>query len=213
MSSKSVRLSLFVLLAWAPPAFAQDADFEFVPVLGVYSPLTTLRGIVPADSGTTTVRLTQQAGPAFGARGTFWLAGPVGLEGSFLYALSDAQVTLGSSAQTQNAHVWLASGRLVLAFGAQGGPIAFHVNGGLALIGRGGAAYDNVNSTTDLGGVIGAGASFHLNDRFSIRLDAEDYVYDLDATLEDPAAGNSLLLRRFQSDLVLSAGLSFAVGP
>ena len=52
-----------------------------------------------------------------------------------------------------------------------------------------------------------------LNDRFSIRLDAEDYFYDLDATLEDPDAGNSLLLRRFQSDLVLSAGLSFAVGP
>ena len=192
---------------------AQEVGFEFVPFAGVYSPLTSLRGIVAiGDSGAIPFAVDQKPAPAIGTRGTLWLAGPLGLEMSFFYAFSNAELTVGSERTVETAYVLAGSGRLILAFGQQGGPIAFHVDGGVAFIDRGGDAYRNVRGTSSGGGVVAAGARFRINDRFYIRVDAEDYFYELNIRVSGPIFTEGPLGQQFQSDLLLTAGLAIAVG-
>ena len=54
------------------------------------------------------------------------------------------------------------------------------------------------NSETNLGGVVGAGVRFPINQTLGIRLDVEDYIYN--GTIEGE--------KKTRNDLITSAGLT-----
>ncbi len=206
----NLRLSgalCFIALTVPGAANAQERGLEFVPIVGLYNPLTDLRDPISSDLGPLDFGIRQQPAFAFGARTTFWLRGPFGLEGSFLWALSDAERVVLRQRNTADAYVWNASARIMIRLSGTRDPIEFFVNGGLAWTGRGGDAYADFSDTTDFGGVVGASARFDLGGRLALRLDAENFFYDLDLTFRDPTEGPIALDSQFQSDLVLTAGL------
>lgn len=207
MNLKLFGAVLSVAMGVAGAANAQERGPEFAPIVGLYNPLTDLRDPIVSGVGPLDLGIRQQPAIAFGARTTFWLRGPFGLEGSFLWALSDAERVILLERRTAASYVWNASARITLRLSGTRDPIEFFVNGGVAWTGRGGDAYADFSDTTDFGGVVGASARFDLGGRWALRLDAEDFLYDLDLTFRDPTEGPSALDSQFQSDLVLSAGL------
>ncbi len=201
--------ALLFLLVGAGPALAQAPQFELVPYVGAFVPLGDLSD-QPLDIGGMTLdRAKQSTSLAFGGRAVLWLAGPVGVEGSLLYAPSEAETAVAGV--TRDAYVWAGAGRLLLKLGVPGAPVHFLLDGGIAVIGRGGDAYDGVSGTSKVGGVVGVAGRFGLSDRFAIRLDAESYVYRARLRpegLQPPVELGSKL----QGDVVLSAGLVIGLG-
>jgi hypothetical protein len=51
------------------------------------------------------------------------------------------------------------------------------LNGGVSLVNRGGAAYEESEDKTDVGGVVGATVGFRLGSMLSFYVAAEDYIY------------------------------------
>ena len=92
------------------------------------------------------------------------------------------------------------------------GPIGIHVDGGVAWIGRGGDAYNQITEgKSDVGGVVGAGLRLKLPGLFGIRADADAYLYEAQFTVD--ADGTPVTAdKQFQVDLVLSAGLAIGLG-
>lgn len=110
-----------------------------------------------------------------------------------------------------DAYVWLASLKGLYRFVPQpGGIFAIHVGGGVALIGRGGDAFEEVAGTTDVGGVLNLGATFDVSPQIAIRLDVEDYLYS--AKFEDEPSGVEISDSAFQNDLVFTGGLAIRLG-
>lgn len=155
----------------------------------------------------------------FGSRLTLWLPGKFGLEGSFAYAMTDVKAELSGSApdlgetfsepDDDSGNLWLASlkGLYRLAAGA-GAPVLFHLGAGVALLGRGGDAFKDVDGTTDIAGVLNLGVTFDAGGRLAIRVDAEDYLYSARLEFEDEEIGDS----KFQNDLVFTGGVVIKLG-
>ncbi len=110
-----------------------------------------------------------------------------------------------------DAYVWLASLKGLYRFVPQpGGIFAIHIGGGVALIGRGGDAFEEVGGTTDVGGVLNLGATFDVSPQVAIRLDVEDYLYS--AKFEDDPSGVEISDSAFQNDLIFTGGLVIRLG-
>lgn len=198
--------ALLLLFTGVAPAVAQPPQFELVPFVGAFVPLGDLSD-QPLDIGGTTLdRAKQATSLAFGGRAVLWLAGPVGVEGSLFYAPSEAETTVAGVASEQDAYVWAGAGRLLLKLGVPGAPVHFLLDGGVAVIGRGGDAYNGLNGTSKVGGVAGVAGRFGLSDRLAIRLDAESYLYR--ARLRPEGSQQPIEFdSKLQGDIVLSAGL------
>lgn len=205
-------LVLIALLLAPQTLLAQSRSIRLVPFVGAYSPLTDLGRFVIVDNDRREFRLDPQPGLAVGARATLWLIGPLGVEGTVGYALHEVRRSFDADTTSRSAHAWLSSGRAVLGFGAQGAPIAFHLVGGLSFVARGGDAYRGVRKKENLGGVVGAGADFDLSGTLGLSVDVENYFYELRVRVRDPLLGDLNLTQQFQSDLVLTAGLSITLG-
>ena len=195
------KLSAFVVVLavfGATPAFAQLPGIELEPYVGAYIPTQSLGSIDIPLVGT--VSGSQKTGFAVGGRVTFWLAGPIGVEGNFVYALSDVEQDEGTG--TESAGVWIGDARLI--WKILPGPVGLHINGGVALVGKTGDAYTDVtDGKTTIGGAAGAGVRIKLPGIFAIRGDLDGYFYSSDLTFEDGTTTGS----EFQVDLVASAGL------
>lgn len=203
----------FFWFVTAASAAAQSFDFQVTPYAAVYSPLTRFTVPVDIDGELELFIFDPNPGPALGARIGTRLKGPLSLEGSFAYGLSDARVGTLTTSSVLDGNVWTASARLLLAFGDQGGPIAFHVGGGLSYTKRGGEAYRDASTSGGTGGLFAAGANFDVSNRLSVRLDAENVFYDLGMTIRDPSIGELVIAPQFQSDLLLTFGLNVRLGP
>lgn len=189
-------LAVFVLVG-ATPALAQLPGIELEPYIGVYVPT---QDIVKDDI--LGVTGSQKEGLVVGARLTFWLAGPFGIEGNFTYAFSDGEEDDGTTVTEESAAVWMGDGRLI--WKVLPGPLGIHLTGGVAVIGRSGDAYDEVTEgKTDFGGVLGAGLRVKLPGVFAIRGDVDVFGYS--AKIEDADS-------QFQADVVASAGLVIGLG-
>lgn len=205
-------------LAWTATAGAQVPSLEVTPYVGGFIPLAN---VVEEDDfdfgppvGVVGFEASQDVSAALGVRLGLGLPGPLGVEGAFLYAPSDAELEASSGESTsEDAYVWAGSGRLVIELGLPAVPVGFHLNGGVAVIGRGGDAFEDVSEgETDIGGVVGIGVKLDLPGRFSLRGDIEDYLYSAQLTVAD-GADETELESRFQSDLVISVGLGIRVLP
>jgi hypothetical protein len=174
---------------------------EIEPYVGVYIPFADL-----ADQAIQDVDIiaSQKEALAVGARVGLGL-GIVAVEGNFMYAFSDGEVTDDEGTTSESASIWAADARLLLTL--LPGPISLHLSGGPALIGRSGDFYSDVtDGKTDLGGAVGAGLRVKLPGILAIRGDADLYVYSSKLTV-DTGVGQEELDSQLQADLVLSAGL------
>lgn len=191
------------LLIGATPGFGQLPGLELEPFVGAYVPT---QDVVDQDILGEQFQGSQKEGFLIGGRLTAWLAGPLGVEGSFQYALSDAEVTEGTTTFDEDAGVWMGSGRVILKL--LPGPVGIHVNGGVALIGRTGDAYDDVTEgKTDLGGVAGVGLRVKLPGVFGIRGDLEGYAYQTELTIDTGGGSTVTTDGEWQVDVVASVGL------
>lgn len=192
--------AVLALLVGATPAQAQ---FFVEPYVGVYYPTQSL---IDQDFFGETIKGSQKEAFALGARLGFGF-GAFGIEGNFLYALSDAEATVdGTPVPDENAAVWHADGRLAWKV-LPVGPVGVHLTGGVAMIGRTGDAYEDIEGKTDIGGVLGGGVTIKLPGMLSIRGDVDGFVYQ--AKFEE---GGEETDTQWQVDVVASAGLVITFG-
>ncbi len=199
-------------LLGATPALAQLPGIEVEPYLGVYYPVLDL--VDDTQAGFDVVASHKEA-LAFGGRITVWLPGPLGVEGNFVYALSDVEQTVDGAGGDIDANAFALDARVIFKFGVPLAPVSFHVNGGIALIDRGGDAYEDVtDGDSSIGGVVGTGLRVKLPGLLGIRLDAQSYLYSSEITVDDPDFGGEVTFgSQFQADIVISAGLVISLTP
>ena len=177
----------------ATPAAAQGG-VELTPWAGAYIPTSNSVGALDED-------ISRDVSVVGGARLTFWGTGMLGFEATGGYA----PAKIGSETINEgNTDLLLASARLLLALSPVDNTVGFFLAGGPALLSRGSDPFDNDQSSTDFGGVLGLGMRFGGGDdnRIGFRIDLEDYLYN-----GDFGGGDD-----FQNDLVASLGLSIALG-
>ncbi|UCF20750.1 MAG: outer membrane beta-barrel protein [Gemmatimonadota bacterium] len=201
-----------LLVLTVKPAMGQLPGIELEPYIGVFIPIMD---VIDQEVDTEDVVAGQKEALAVGGRITLWLGGALGVEGNFGYAFSDVTVSEGGVASDTSANVYAADARLVLKFGIPLAPVSFHVNGGVALIGRSGDAYDDVSDgKTNVGGVVGLGTRVKLPGILAIRADADAYLYKTRLTIDNEEFGGEFQFdSQFQSDILLSAGLVIGLGP
>jgi hypothetical protein len=204
MTKKLFGIAAVFTLLGASPAMAQ-IPIEIEPYVGVYIPFADLADQVIQDFD---LVASQKEALAVGGRVGLGL-GIVTVEGNFMYAFSDGEVTDDGDTISESASIWAADARLLLKL--LPGPISLHVSGGPAIIGRSGDFYDEVtDGKTDLGGALGVGIRVKLPGILAIRGDADLYLYSSELTA-DTDIGEVTFDSQFQSDLVLSAGLVFSL--
>lgn len=221
------------------------AQFEIASYFGSYLPTGAVieEGADPLG-GLTRDRYEHRPAVAYGGRLTFWFSGRLGLEASLLATGSTLSYVSGdplnfagqpATAIDYDARVLAVTGRVRLRLGSPGTPLAPHVLGGLGVIKRSGRAYDGhdienlslslageVEGTSDLVGVIGAGLSIELTRHLRIRLDLEDYISSAGFRLIDTinTGTNTVVLEqvmretdsRLQNEIVLSQALVVSIG-
>lgn len=195
-------ITIGLMLAGANTSLAQRIEIE--PYLGTFIPVTDL---VDEEVASIERVVQQKSGFALGGRLTLWLAGPIGVEGNFVYGISDGELKTAGVSDEASAGVWAADARVIL--NILPGPIGMHINGGIALIGRTGDAYqDFEEGKTDVGGVGGVGVRLGLPGGFGVRANGDVYIYSAQLTLDDPSLGGLFEFgSHTQADLVFSVGL------
>lgn len=172
------------------PAVAQGG-FSVTPWAGAYVPTRNRFSSVGND-------ITRDNSFIAGARLTFWGHSPVGFEltGGFAPArVNVAGTTVNSSRNTQ---VFVGGAKLMLGLSPATSRVGVFLSGGPSLIRTGHNVGKESQSSTDWGGVAGLGVRIPFSASVGLRLEGEDYFY----------GGNFDGSRKFQNDLVLSAGLA-----
>lgn len=172
------------------PAVAQGGT-SVTPWAGAYVPTRNSFSSVSGD-------ITRNNSFIAGARLTFWGKSPVGFEltGGFAPARVDvAGTTVNSS---RNSQVFVGGAKLMLGLSPATSRVGFFVSGGPSIIRIGHNVGKESQSSTDWGGVAGLGVRIPFSASVGLRLEGEDYFY----------GGNFDGSRKFQNDLVLSAGLA-----
>jgi hypothetical protein len=172
------------------PAVAQGG-FSVTPWAGAYVPTRNSFSSLGND-------ITRDNSFIAGARLTFWGKSPVGFEltGGFAPArVNVAGTTVNSSRNTQ---VFVGGAKLMLGLSPATSRVGIFLSGGPSLIRTGHNVGRESQSTTDWGGVAGLGVRIPFSASVGLRLEGEDYFY----------GGNFDGSRKFQNDLVLSAGLA-----
>lgn len=220
---KLLCVAALLAITSAAPAAAQHVMIDINGFGGLYLPTTDVIEFDTDLIGLPGLEATakQKTAAAFGGRITVWVQRAFGVEGGFAYALSDGDVeldgqdicdeTFDGDAIVCDANVWFGSLKGLYRFAPPAGAIwAIHLGGGVAVIGRGGDAFEDADGTTDIGGVLNVGATFDLTPQVAIRLDAEDYLYS--AQFEDSETGIEIGDSKFQNDLLFTGGIAIRLG-
>jgi hypothetical protein len=196
--------------AWAARAFFMVAVFlvgayplraqriSIAPNIGVYIPTTEL---VKAASGQ---EFKQEVSITLGGRLGFFFGQRFGVEFTGAYAPSSLKVTSAGLGTKEDANIFTGSGRLTVLLLPWSGPVAFMLTGGVGVINRSGAFYQDVDKKTDVGGTVGASARFRLGKLLRLQLTAEDYIYKPKAEIPGFTASD---LKQTQNDVHLSVGI------
>jgi len=172
------------------PAVAQGG-FSVTPWAGAYVPTRNSFSTVGSD-------ISRDNSFIAGARLTFWGKSPVGFEltGGFAPArITVAGTTVNSS---RNSQVFVGGAKLMLGLSPATSRVGVFLSGGPSIIRIGHNVGRDSQSSTDWGGVAGLGLRIPFSASVGLRLEGEDYFY----------GGNFDGSRKFQNDLVLSAGLA-----
>ena len=176
----------------AAPAAAQSG-FSLTPWAGAYVPTRNSFSTVGSD-------IRRDNSFIAGARLTTWGRSPLGFE--LAAGFAPARVTVSGTGTTingsRNTQVFVGGAKLLLGLSPENSRVGVFLSGGPSIIRRGHDVARNDASTTDWGGVLGLGVRIPLSASVGLRLETEDYFY----------GGNFDGSRKFQNDLVLSAGLA-----
>jgi hypothetical protein len=148
-----------------------------VPTGGLFE-AAIAQGVLPAD--TTLLTLSHRTAASVGARLTFWLSGRAAVEATVLYSESALQLPApvgleNRLTRTLGATLLSGTARGLVRFPASDAT-SLHLMAGLGFLSRGGDAYANVEDTTDLAFLAGAGLVMRLAPHIAFRLDLEDYM-------------------------------------
>ncbi|MFN2571075.1 MAG: outer membrane beta-barrel protein [Gemmatimonadales bacterium] len=176
----------------AAPAAAQGG-FSVTPWAGAYIPTRNSFSSLGTD-------VRRDNSFIAGARLTFWGHSPVGLE--FTGGFAPARVRVSGTGTTvngdRNSQVFVGGAKLMLGLSPATSRVGIFLSGGPSIIRTGHNVGRESQSTTDWGGVAGLGIRIPFSASVGLRLETEDYFY----------GGNFDGSRKFQNDLVLSAGLA-----
>lgn len=172
------------------PALAQGG-FSVTPWAGAYVPtrnsFTSVGGDIRRDNSFIA-----------GARLTFWGKSPVGFELTGGFAPARVRVAGTTVNEDRNTQVFVGGAKLMLGLSPASSRLGIFLSGGPSIIRVGHNVGRENESNTDWGGVVGLGMRIPFSASVGLRLEIEDYFYggDFDGS------------RKFQNDLVLSAGLA-----
>lgn len=205
---------------------AQVGQTRITTYGGVYTPANTISDYSVAGGGASAnFNLKHKAGFVLGANAMHWVNPRFGFEGSAGYGWSDLKANFsGTTGQafafsgSQTAHVLLGNAKLLLGITPPDANAFIYAGIGPAIIARGGDAYklsstEKLDGLTDLGGVLAVNARVKLTDFIGLKLGVDSYLYSASLKYRDSAdpTNNFDFGSRFQSDFVVSAGLSFAL--
>jgi hypothetical protein len=187
------------LTTTSPPASAQV--IEITPFIGAFLPIADL---VEEDEFTA----GHKPGVAGGVRLAYQTAGPFAIAASTMYASSALEIDDAGDVLDTAGHVLALAGTVRYRLTATQSGIQPHIAGGVAVLMRGGEAYDEFewSGTTHVGGVVGVGVGMPLGQRFRLAVDLEDFISS--ASVQE---GSQTSQARLQNDFVLSVGLIIAL--
>jgi len=171
------------------PAAAQRGSFT--PWAGAY---------VPTQNSFSTVGTDIKRDNSFimGARFTFWGKSPIGFELTGGFAPANVKVSGTTVNGERNTQVFVGGAKLMLGLSPAESRVGVFLSGGPSLIRIGHNVAKEGESSTDWGGVLGLGVRIPFSAAVGLRLETEDFFY----------GGNFDGSKKFQNDLVLSAGLA-----
>ncbi|MDP3908993.1 MAG: outer membrane beta-barrel protein [Gemmatimonadales bacterium] len=175
----------------ASPSAAQGG-FSVTPWGGAYVPTRNEFSAVGRD-------IERHNSFIFGARLTSWGRSPIGFELTGGFTPARVRISDGTTInEARSTEVFLGGLKLMVGLSPAESRFGVFLSGGPAIIRRGRDVVDDDESVTDWGGVVGLGFRIPFSNSVGLRLEIEDYFYggDFDGS------------RRFQNDLVLSAGLA-----
>ena len=172
MNSRSLRTygcSVALLLASAAPALAQRLTLS--PTIGVYIPTSEL---VKAANGQ---EFKQEIALSVGGRLGLNFGPRFGVVTSVAYVPSNLRFTFNENETKTDANLLFGTARATFYVIPPTSPLWLGINGGASLVKRGGAAYEDAEDKTDMGGVVGATVGLNLGGFLSFYVAAEDYIY------------------------------------
>jgi hypothetical protein len=172
------------------PAAAQGG-FSVTPWAGAYVPTRNKFSTVGSD-------IRRDNSFIGGARLTFWGRSPVGFELTGGFAPARVRVSGTTVNGDRNTQVFVGGAKLMLGLSPASSRLGIFLSGGPSIIRVGHNVGRENESRTDWGGVVGVGLRIPFSESVGLRLETEDYFY----------GGNFDGSRKFQNDLVLSAGLA-----
>ncbi|HEV8510279.1 MAG TPA: outer membrane beta-barrel protein [Gemmatimonadales bacterium] len=172
------------------PAAAQGG-FSVTPWAGAYVPTRNKFSTVGSD-------IRRDNSFIGGARLTFWGRSPVGFELTGGFAPARVRVSGTTVNGDRNTQVFVGGAKLMLGLSPASSRLGIFLSGGPSIIRVGHNVARENESRTDWGGVVGVGLRIPFSESVGLRLETEDYFY----------GGNFDGSRKFQNDLVLSAGLA-----
>jgi hypothetical protein len=186
-------------LLHALPAAAQR--FSLAPEIGVYIPTEKL---IDASNGTVG---ELEAGFSLGARIGLWVGDRIGLNVSGAYVPTTfAFSPSGGPAEQRDAKLFNGAGQLVVFLLPRRSILSVFLTGGVGVVSRGGVAFTDAAETTNLSGVLGAGASVRLG---MISLNAGSELFSYTAEYD---AGGLVGDRLSQRDIQVRLGIGIPFG-
>ncbi len=199
---RSATVAAVLATLIAGPLAAQRVRFS--PQIGFYIPTENLYQLA---TGTQSDDYQLEAGPSFGARLGFWFGRRLGIDIAGSYVPTTFKLGNGTTTK-QDAKLFIGSGQLVLFLIPPSSPLSLFLTGGVASISRGGVAFTNEATTTNIGGVLGVGAGIHLGP-IALTAGADLVTYKADY---QGSQAVSQELRQKDINLKLGFGIPFGGG-
>jgi|SRR5215208_7113079 len=206
-------IGVFALIAAAGPGSAtaqetgraaqQAQRFSLGPTIGFYLPVTELLKAISGQS------LKQESGIAVGGQMGIALSRRLGLQLTGNFVPGDLRATRDNTSKTTTAaSVFFGAGKVSYSLLPPTFPISLQLNGGVAVVKRGGTAYQNLKNKTSMGGTVGAQLGLRLGSLPPLQVGVETYLYkqNLDGLISETGEKAS------QKDVQFSFGFGVPFG-
>jgi hypothetical protein len=200
LTASTALVVLGALLITAEPAQAQK--FSLAPTLGWYIPTTELMKAIKGQS------FEQEVGMMVGGRMEVVFSKRLGLQVTGSYVPSNLRFALDGTKQTTDASLFFGASKLSLFLLPPTSPISFQLNGGVALVKRGGAAYQDLKEKSSVGGSVGAQLGLRLGALPPLQFAVETYLYKQNLV----GLINEMGEQTSQKDVQLSVGFGLPFG-
>lgn len=192
----------FALLGSLPPtrdAAAQRLSLR--PQIGVYIPTDNL-----VELGQTGTVGKLEAGLSFGGAIGLGFGSRFGIEVTGTYVPTTFTISGAGPPQEQDARLFLGNALAVFYLLPASGPVSLYLSGGAGVVSRGGIAFTSEAETSDVTGVLGAGAGISLGG-LTLVAGADLFRYTATYTGNQSTASEAK-----QLDIQIRVGFGFPLG-